>query len=149
MYNSIATKTPVGDLAIGIPTLPITRLNTHSKYQGAVDLFLKSGDPEKIINSVDFLLKVAKRRSVVFLISDYIDDDYWKSLKIANQKHDLIGIKVSDIVSKKVKLDPRGNEFIGLSPFSNEKTPSFTVSDEKGFYHCFIILEHGLSLIHI
>ena len=53
-------------------------------------------------------------------------------------------IKVSDIVSKKVKLAPRGNEFVGLSPFSNEKTPSFTVSDEKGFYHCFSSGEHGM-----
>ena len=52
-------------------------------------------------------------------------------------------IKVSDIVSKKVKLSPRGREFVGLSPFSNEKTPSFTVSDEKGFYHCFSSGEHG------
>ena len=52
-------------------------------------------------------------------------------------------IKVSDIVSKKVKLAPRGKEFVGLSPFSNEKTPSFTVSDEKGFYHCFSSGEHG------
>jgi len=53
LYNSIATKTPVGDLAIGIPTLPITRLTKHSKYQEAVDSFLKTGNPEKIINSVD------------------------------------------------------------------------------------------------
>ena len=52
-------------------------------------------------------------------------------------------IKVSDIVSKKVKLAAKGKEFIGLSPFSNEKTPSFTVSDEKGFYHCFSSGEHG------
>ena len=52
-------------------------------------------------------------------------------------------IKVSDIVSKKIKLASKGKEFIGLSPFSNEKTPSFTVSDEKGFYHCFSSGEHG------
>ena len=52
-------------------------------------------------------------------------------------------IKVSEVVSKKVKLAPRGKEFDGLSPFSNEKTPSFTVSDEKGFYHCFSSGEHG------
>jgi len=32
---------------------------------------------------------------------------------------------------------------VGLSPFSNEKSPSFTVSDEKGFYHCFSTQEHG------
>ena len=52
-------------------------------------------------------------------------------------------VRVSDIVGRKVKLKPRGNEFVGLSPFSNEKTPSFTVSDEKGFYHCFSSGEHG------
>ena len=52
-------------------------------------------------------------------------------------------IKVSDIVSSKVKLKKRGKEFIGLSPFKNEKTPSFTVNDEKEFYHCFSTGEHG------
>jgi len=52
-------------------------------------------------------------------------------------------LKVSQVVSKSVKLKKRGKEFIGLSPFSNEKTPSFTVNDEKGFYHCFSTSEHG------
>ena len=61
-------------------------------------LYHKPKDQKTSIqNALDFLLKVAKRRSVVFLISDYIDDGYWKSLKIANRKHDLIGIKISDI----------------------------------------------------
>jgi len=52
-------------------------------------------------------------------------------------------LKVSQVVGKFVKLKKRGKEFIGLSPFSNEKTPSFTVNDEKGFYHCFSSGEHG------
>jgi len=52
-------------------------------------------------------------------------------------------IKVSDIVGLSVKLKRRGKEFIGLSPFTNEKTPSFTINDEKGFYHCFSSGEHG------
>ena len=52
-------------------------------------------------------------------------------------------LKVSHVVGKSVKLKKRGKEFIGLSPFSNEKTPSFTVNDEKGFYHCFSSSEHG------
>ena len=61
-------------------------------------LYHKPEDQKTSIqNALDFLLKVTKRRSVVFLISDYIDDGYWKSLKIANRKHDLIGIKISDI----------------------------------------------------
>ena len=52
-------------------------------------------------------------------------------------------IKVSQVVSKAVNLKKRGKEFVGLSPFSNEKTPSFTVNDEKAFYHCFSTAEHG------
>ena len=52
-------------------------------------------------------------------------------------------LKVSNVVSKTVNLKKRGKEFVGLSPFKNEKTPSFTVNDEKGFYHCFSTSEHG------
>ena len=52
-------------------------------------------------------------------------------------------LKVSTVVSKAVSLKKRGKEFVGLSPFKNEKTPSFTVNDEKEFYHCFATSEHG------
>ena len=52
-------------------------------------------------------------------------------------------LKVSSVVSKTVSLKKRGKEFVGLSPFKTEKTPSFTVNDEKGFYHCFSTSEHG------
>ena len=52
-------------------------------------------------------------------------------------------LKVSNVVSKTVSLKKRGKEFVGLSPFKNEKTPSFTVNDEKEFYHCFASSEHG------
>ena len=52
-------------------------------------------------------------------------------------------LKVSVVVSRTVNLKKRGKEFVGLSPFKNEKTPSFTVNDEKGFYHCFSTSEHG------
>ncbi|MDX2145033.1 MAG: DNA primase [Rhodospirillaceae bacterium] len=52
-------------------------------------------------------------------------------------------LSVSSVVSRRVKLIKRGREFVGLSPFTNEKTPSFTVNDEKGFYHCFSSGEHG------
>jgi DNA primase len=52
-------------------------------------------------------------------------------------------IRVSEVVGRKVKLTRRGREFVGLSPFSNEKSPSFTVNDDKQFYHCFSSGEHG------
>ncbi len=52
-------------------------------------------------------------------------------------------LKVSDVVRLKVNLKKRGKEYVGLSPFKKEKTPSFTVNDDKGFYHCFSTGEHG------
>ena len=52
-------------------------------------------------------------------------------------------IEISDIVGKRVALQKRGKEFVGLSPFQNEKTPSFTVNNEKQFYHCFSSNKHG------
>ena len=52
-------------------------------------------------------------------------------------------LKVSTVVSKFLALKKRGKEYVGLSPFKNEKTPSFTVNDEKEFYHCFATAEHG------
>ncbi|WP_264686451.1 MULTISPECIES: DNA primase [unclassified Wolbachia] len=50
---------------------------------------------------------------------------------------------LSDIVGKKVRLIKRGNNFVGLCPFHNEKTPSFFVSDTEGFYYCFGCSAHG------
>ena len=41
-------------------------------------------------------MNVSKRKSVVFLISDFIDRNYWNSLKLVNKKHDLIGIRIFD-----------------------------------------------------
>ena len=52
-------------------------------------------------------------------------------------------ILVSEVVGKKVALKKKGREFMGLCPFHNEKTPSFTVNDQKGFYHCFGCQAHG------
>ena len=54
-----------------------------------------------------------------------------------------VRLKVSNVVSRSVSLKKRGKEFVGLSPFKNERTPSFTVNDEKEFYHCFATGEHG------
>ena len=59
-----------------------------------------NGNKTSIKNALDYLLKVAKRKSVIFLISDFIDDDYWSSLKIVNRKHDLIGIRLFDPAEK-------------------------------------------------
>ncbi|MGU3495684.1 DNA primase [Xanthobacteraceae bacterium A53D] len=52
-------------------------------------------------------------------------------------------VPVSDVVGRRVKLKKQGREFAGLSPFNAEKTPSFFVNDQKGFYHCFSSGKHG------
>ena len=52
-------------------------------------------------------------------------------------------LPVSQIVGRRVKLIRRGTEHTGLCPFHSEKTPSFTVSDAKAFYHCFGCGAHG------
>jgi len=53
-------------------------------------------------------------------------------------------LSLSDVVGRKVSLKRRsGSEYAGLCPFHNEKTPSFTVNDKKGFFHCFGCGEHG------
>jgi len=52
-------------------------------------------------------------------------------------------VRPSDVIGKYVKLKRQGREFAGLSPFTNEKTPSFFVNDDKGFYHCFSSGKHG------
>ncbi len=53
-------------------------------------------------------------------------------------------LSMSDIVGRKVSLKRRsGSEYAGLCPFHNEKTPSFTVNDKKGFFHCFGCGAHG------
>lgn len=61
--------------------------------------------------------------------------------------YDFAGIKsrhrLSEIVARSVALTPDGQEFRGLCPFHDEKTPSFTVKDSAGFYHCFGCGAHG------
>ena len=52
-------------------------------------------------------------------------------------------IGLADTIARKVKLTRRGREFSGLCPFHGEKTPSFTVNEDKGFYHCFGCGAHG------
>jgi DNA primase len=52
-------------------------------------------------------------------------------------------LRLSDVIGKTVKLRRQGREYAGLSPFTKEKSPSFFVNDDKGFYHCFSSGKHG------
>ncbi|MEE8279817.1 MAG: DNA primase [Alphaproteobacteria bacterium] len=52
-------------------------------------------------------------------------------------------LSLADVIGRKVRLIKRGREYSALCPFHNEKTPSFTVSEDKGFFHCFGCGAHG------
>jgi DNA primase len=52
-------------------------------------------------------------------------------------------VSLSELIGRRTKLVKKGREFSGLCPFHNEKSPSFTVNEEKGFYHCFGCGVHG------
>jgi DNA primase len=52
-------------------------------------------------------------------------------------------VPLAAVVARRVKLVRKGREYHGLCPFHNEKTPSFTVNEDKGFYHCFGCGAHG------
>ena len=54
-----------------------------------------------IKNAIDFANKISKRKSVIFLISDFIDDNFWNELKFLNFKHDLVGLQIYDSLEKK------------------------------------------------
>ena len=56
---------------------------------------------------------------------------------------------MSEVIGKRLPLKKHGREYQGLCPFHNEKTPSFTVNDEKGFYHCFGCAAHGDAISFI
>ena len=52
-------------------------------------------------------------------------------------------VTLSDVIGRRVKLVRKGRRYSGLCPFHNEKTPSFSVVDDDGFYHCFGCGVHG------
>ena len=55
-----------------------------------------NGNGSSIKDALEFLMKVSKRKCVVFLLSDFLDNKFWNSIRITNRKHDLIGIKIYD-----------------------------------------------------
>lgn len=58
----------------------------------------------------------------------------------------LSGLLLSEVINSYVPLTRKGNEFEACCPFHEEKTPSFTVNDTKGFYHCFGCKAHGNAI---
>lgn len=89
--------------------IPIGRGKNHSlKIIEALIENNTKGKGTNISLALDYLNKISKRRGVVFLISDFLDKDYEKSLKISKKKHDLIPIRIKD---KKLLELPKGIVF--------------------------------------
>jgi DNA primase len=53
---------------------------------------------------------------------------------------------IVEVIGTRIQLKKAGREYKGVCPFHDEKTPSFTVSPQKGFYHCFGCGAHGTAL---
>jgi len=66
------------------------------------------------------------------------------SPQFLDELRDRIGL--AEIVGRRVQLTRKGREHSGLCPFHKEKTPSFTLNEEKGFYHCFGCGAHGSAI---
>ena len=54
-------------------------------------------------------------------------------------------VALAQVIGQSVKLTRKGREYSGLCPFHNEKSPSFTVNEDKGFFHC-LAAETGVIL---
>jgi len=71
--------------------------------------FKPQGKGTSIDNSMVYLNKVIKKKAILFLLSDFIDQDFQQSLKVASRKHDLIAIRISD--RREIQL-PKAGIFI-------------------------------------
>ena len=74
-------------------------------------------------------------------MTGYINDETIEKVRDA--------ANIVDIISDYIPLKKSGGNYVGLCPFHNEKTPSFTVSDTKQFFHCFGCGEGGDALAFI
>ena len=86
-------------------------------------LFFKPEDSKTDLNvSLEYLSRVIKRRSIVFLVSDFLTEDYEKSLQVANKKHDIIAINI---------LDPREIEMpsVGFIELEDAETGETVIVD--------------------
>lgn len=97
-----------------------------------------AGKGTSLTTALEFLLRVAKHRSVVFLLSDFMDQGYWKSLRQANRKHDLIGILLFDPAEQEipdlglVKVhDPETGEDFWIDTSSADERQSYQARVEE------------------
>ena len=89
--------------------------------------FSPQGKGTHIASALDFLAKISKKRSFVFVLSDFLDDGYLKSLRTVRQKHEVIGVKLYD----KGTFELPFNGIVTLSDFETDKEMVFDAFNQK------------------
>jgi len=91
-----------------------------------------------IKTAIDFANNISKRKSVIFLISDFIDDNFWNELKFLNFKHDVVGIQIYDFFEKNFPniglvnmLDPESGETYWIDTSDRKSRSNFERNSEK------------------
>ena len=91
-----------------------------------------------IKTAIDFANNISKRKSVIFLISDFIDDNFWNELKFLNFKHDVVGIQIYDFFEKNFPniglvnmLDPESGETYWIDTSDRKSRLNFERNSEK------------------
>ena len=91
-----------------------------------------------IKTAIDFANNISKRKSVIFLISDFIDDNFWNELKFLNFKHDVVGIQIYDYFEKNFPniglvnmLDPESGETYWIDTSDRKSRLNFERNSEK------------------
>src|SRR5206468_3553437 len=87
--------------------------------------FRPLGRGTHLTGAIDFLGRVARRRSVAFLLSDFIDSGYEKALRIAHERHDLVPVTIVDPMEE--ALPP-----LGIFYFEDPETGEVTTFDTSG-----------------
>ena len=114
--------------------------------------FKPSGIGTNIAGALEYFSRVIKRKSVVFLISDFMAEDFYKPIQIANNKHDIIAVKVTDpreINFENVGLieleDAETGEVILVDTSSREFRREYAAKSEEDTS----MLERGFRLINL
>ncbi len=91
-----------------------------------------------IKTAIDFANNISKRKSVIFLISDFIDDNFWNELKFLNFKHDVVGIQIYDFFEKNFPniglvnmLDPESGQTYWIDTSDRKSRLNFERNSEK------------------
>lgn len=81
--------------------IPLAKGRPHILYMmRELILFKAQQTSTNIVKALQFLNKITRQKSIVFVLSDFVDDGYQQALKVASKKHDLVGVKVYDTIDE-------------------------------------------------